>query len=75
MDVKDLRLFKASELKIGGYFYLKNYDGNFILCKIDKSELENKEYAHFLRLKTQEYSKANRLFVRISNPWMPFERL
>lgn len=73
IDPKDLRPMKASEFKIGGYFYRKNDDGTFSVCCITEYELSNPASAQFLRLKTQQLSKEQKLFVRISNPWKPFE--
>lgn len=73
MDTTDLRPFRAAELKIGGYFYLKNDDGTFSTCVINNTDLKFECVKDHLRSITQEMSKSGRLFVRISDPWKSFE--
>jgi hypothetical protein len=73
MDKTDLQPFKASDLKIGGYFYLKKLDDTFSVCRITNEDLEKEYMKVYLRKVTQEMSKSGRLFVRISDPWKSFE--
>jgi hypothetical protein len=68
---KDLRQFKAAELQLGGYFYVKDpVTDDFQLANV--TEYEMRWHPTATRMKTTMLSKENRLFVRINKPWAPF---
>jgi hypothetical protein len=71
IDPKDLRPMKATELQIGGVFYLKCEDG-FHTCRIFKEELKSEIRRQELKKLTEQYSKEGRLFVRINKPFQSF---
>lgn len=73
IDVKDLMKFTASELKVGGVFYIKNDDGTFSRCRIDEGDLKDGKRKAFLSSETARFSKEGRLFRRINKPWKGFE--
>ncbi len=74
IEEKELVPFKASELKLGGYFYLKNLvTGEFNLCIIDEETVKSAAWPH-LRLATNQFSKEGRLFINRNRPWEPLNK-
>lgn len=72
IDITDLRLLKnASEIKIGGTFYLKENE-QFLRCVIDEQELKNPIRAYDLKKMTEKFIAEQRLFVRINRPFQSF---
>jgi hypothetical protein len=61
---------KASEIIVGGYFYLKE-DDVFRTCQITAQELKGSRGKQIREL-TEKYSKEGRLFVRSTAPFKSF---
>ena len=70
IDEKELKPIKASEIKIGGIFYLKIGEEYYTCC------IHPEEVAHHpLHLKewSKQFSKENRLFIRTQKPFQSFQ--
>lgn len=72
IDPTDLRQMKASELKLGGVFYMKNENGEFLNCQIFPQEVQDPAKALQLRVMTMKLAIEGKLFVRINRPFKSF---
>ena len=70
-QLKDLRPFKAKELKLGGYFYVKKSENDYQLAMV--TEYDKKHFPMSMRTITGKLSAEGNLFVRINQPWQAFE--
>ncbi len=70
-QLKDLRSFKAKELKLGGYFYVKKSENDYQLAMV--TEYDMKHFPMWTRTATSKLSAEGSLFVRINQPWKTFE--
>lgn len=73
VDEKDLVPFKASEMKIGGYFYLRDEQdqAEFYLCQITEDDLAIDSRKTRLSKMTAEFSKKGLLFKNRNRAWEP----